>query len=90
MGPLNVVLWVAGVALMVVGYRRAGARGRATRASRSRTPTSPATRRGAAASGTTGRPARRWPWRSSAGRPRWRRPIGVAGFVLVFLGFLIR
>ena len=70
-GSINLILWVgrrrAAVARLHAG--RAG-RGRATRTSRRRTPTWPATSRGAAASATTtrARPAPRWPWRSFAAR----------------------
>ena len=91
MGLVNIVLWVAGVALIAVGYTPgAGAVGALPGSSRSRTPTSPATRRGGAACVTTARPAPRWRWRSCAARRRSGPLIAVAGVVLVFLGFLVR
>ena len=75
--------------------RRRAARVRAhtsgTRPSRSRTPTSPATRRGAAACDpTTPRPARRSRCRSSAARPRSGGAIVIAGVVAIVIGFILR
>ena len=91
-GPLNLVLWVAGIVLVVVGYTRAqgpvGALPGAQGAGRQRRPL-----RGVARRRTRcGRADRRF---GGDGDPAPRRPgspgrIAIVGFVLIFLGFLIR
>ena len=70
-GPLNIALWLGGVALMVIGYSRARAPWAryqdAEGPGRQRRPLRILARRRPR---TTGRPARPWRWPCSAGRPR--------------------
>jgi hypothetical protein len=89
-GPLNVVLWLAGAALIAVGYSRARgpwARYRALRAQDANAARYGAWRGGVRDDGTTG---------ASVAMEILRRraqvggAIAIAGAVLVFLGFLIR
>ena len=91
MGPLNIALWLGGVALIADRlHPGAAVRGRATRRSRPRTPTSPATSRGAAASATTARPGASVAMAVLRRQAQIGGAIAIAGVVLVFLGFLIR
>jgi uncharacterized membrane protein len=87
---LNVVLWVAGIALIVLGYRRAKApwsRYQALKEQDANAARYNAWRGGVRDDGTTG---------ASVAMAILRRQtqiaagIGFAGFVLVFLGFLIK
>jgi uncharacterized membrane protein len=87
---LNVILWVAGVALIALGYRRAKApwsRYQALKEQDSNAARYNAWRGGVRDDGTTG---------ASVAMAILRRQtqiaagIGFAGFVLVFLGFLIK
>jgi hypothetical protein len=89
-GPLNVVLWLAGAALIAIGYSRARgpwARYRALRAQDANAARYGAWRGGVRDDGTTG---------ASVAMEILRRQaqvggaIAIAGVVLVFLGFLIR
>ena len=90
MGPLNVVLWLVGIALIAIGYSRA--RGPWTRYQDLKAQDANAARYGAwrggiRDDGTTG---------ASIAMAILRRQaqiggtIAIAGVVLVFLGFLIR
>ncbi len=90
MGPLNIMLWLAGVALIIIGYTRA--RGPWTRYQALKEQDANAARYGAWRGGvrddsTTG---------ASVAMSILRREaqigggIAIAGVVLVFLGFLIR
>ncbi|MEO8570703.1 MAG: hypothetical protein ABI553_03295 [Chloroflexota bacterium] len=90
MGPLNIMLWLAGVALIIIGYTRA--RGPWTRYQALREQDANVARYGAWRGGirddsTTG---------ASVAMAMLRRQtqigtaIAIAGVVLVFLGFLIR
>jgi hypothetical protein len=90
MGPLNLVLWVAGVALMVVGYRRARgpwARYQSLKEQDANVARYEAWRGGIRDDGKTGASVAMEVLRRQA---QVAAAIGVAGFVLVFLGFLIR
>jgi uncharacterized membrane protein len=87
---LNVVLWVAGIALIALGYRRAKApwsRYQALKEQDANAARYNAWRGGVRDDGTTG---------ASVAMAILRRQtqiaagIGFAGFVLVFLGFLIK
>jgi hypothetical protein len=89
-GPLDVVLWLAGAALIAIGYSRARgpwARYRALRAQDANAARYGAWRGGVRDDGTTG---------ASVAMEILRRQaqvggaIAIAGVVLVFLGFLIR
>lgn len=90
MGPVNIVLWVAGVALIVVGYNRARrpwARYQQLRAQDANVARYEAWRGGLRDDGATG---------ASVAMAVLRRQaqigglILIAGVVLVFLGFLVR
>ena len=90
MGPLNIVLWLAGVALIAVGYRRARGpyqRYMALRDQDANVARYEAWRGGARSDSKTG---------SSAAMAMFRRQaqiggaILIAGVVLVFLGFALR
>ena len=90
MGPLNVVLWLAGAALIAIGYSRARgpwARYRALRAQDANAARYGAWRGGVRDDGATG---------ASVAMAILRRQaqiggaIAIVGVVLVFLGFLIR
>ena len=90
MGPLNLVLWVAGVALMVVGYRRAKgpwSRYQSLKEQDANVARYEAWRGGVRDDGKTGASVAMEVLRRQA---QVAAAIGVAGFVLVFLGFLIR
>ena len=87
---LNVVLWVAGIALIALGYRRAKApwsRYQALKEQDANAARYNAWRGGVRDDGTTG---------ASVAMAILRRQtqiaagIGFAGFVLIFLGFLIK
>jgi hypothetical protein len=88
-GPLNIALWLGGVALIVIGYtraRRPWARYQALRAQDANAERYGAWRGGIRDDGTTG---------ASVAMAMLRRQaqiggaIAIAGLVLVFLGFLI-
>ena len=90
MGPLNIVLWLAGVALIVVGYSRARApwvRYQALKAQDENAARYGAWRGGIRDDSATG---------ASVAMAILRRQaqigagIAIAGVVLLFLGFLIR
>lgn len=90
MGPINVVLWVGGVALMAIGYSRARgpwARYQELKAQEENVARYDAWRGGVREGGRTG---------ASVAMELLRRQaqigalIAIAGFVSVFLGFLIR
>jgi uncharacterized membrane protein len=90
MGPLNIALWVAGVALIVFGYRRA--KGPWTRYQNLKEQDAnvaryEAWRGGVRDDGKTGASVAMDVLRRQA---QVAAAIGIAGFVLVFLGFLIR
>jgi hypothetical protein len=90
MGPINLILWLLGVALIVIGYTRA--RGPWTRYQALKAEDANAARYGAwrggiRDEGTTGASVAMEVLRRQAQRAGL---IAVAGFVLVFLGFLIR
>lgn len=87
---LNVVLWVAGIALIALGYSRAKGpwtRYQALKEGDANASRYNAWRGGVRDEGTTGASVAmailRRQWQTGAA-------IAVAGFVLVFLGFLIR
>lgn len=90
MSPVSIVLWVAGVALVVVGYTRAKrpwSRYRALQEQDANVARYEAWRGGARNDSRTGASVamellRRQVWMAGA--------IAVVGFVLVFAGFLIR
>lgn len=90
MGPLNIVLWLGGVALVAIGYTRARgpwSRYQALKAQDENVARYGAWRGGIRDDGATG---------ASVAMAILRRQaqiggaIGLAGFVLVFLGFLVR
>ncbi len=90
MGPINLVLWIGGVALMAIGYSRARgpwARYQELRAQEENVARYDAWRGGVREGGRTG---------ASVAMELLRRQaqigalIAIAGFVSVFLGFLIR
>jgi hypothetical protein len=90
MGPINLILWLLGVALIVIGYTRA--RGPWTRYQALKAEDANAARYGAwrggiRDEGTTGASVAMEVLRRQAQRAGL---IAVAGFVLVFVGFLIR
>ncbi len=90
MGPLNLVLWVAGVALMVVGYRRARgpwSRYQSLKEQDANVARYEAWRGGVRDDGKTGASVAMEVLRRQA---QVAAAVGVVGFVLVFLGFLIR
>lgn len=91
MGPINIALWIAGVALIVVGYTRARVpwmRYRALREQDANVARYEAWRGGARAdASTTGASIAMAVLRRQAQRAG---VIAIVGFVLVFLGFLIR
>ena len=90
MGPLNLVLWVAGVALMAVGYRRAKgpwSRYQSLKEQDANVARYEAWRGGVRDDGKTGASVAMEVLRRQA---QVAAAIGVVGFVLVFLGFLIR
>ncbi len=90
MGPLNILLWLGGVALMIIGYsraRRPWARYQALKEQDANAARYGAWRGGIRDDSTTG---------ASVAMAILRRQaqigagIAIAGVVLVFLGFLIR
>jgi hypothetical protein len=90
MGPVNLLLWLFGVALIVIGYTRARgpwARYQALKAEDANAARYGAWRGGIRDEGTTGASVAMEVLRRQAQRAGL---IAVAGFVLVFLGFLIR
>jgi hypothetical protein len=90
MGPLNLLLWGAGIALIVIGYRRARdpwSRYQALKAQDENIARYQSWRGGARDEGKTGASVAMELLRRQA---RIGGAIAVAGFVLVFLGFLIR
>jgi hypothetical protein len=90
LGPLNLLLWIAGVALIVIGYTRARgpwSRYRALKAEDANAARYGAWRGGTRDDGTTGASVAMEILRRQAQRAGL---IAVAGFVLVFLGFLVR
>jgi uncharacterized membrane protein len=90
LGPINIVLWVAGVALMVYGYRRARgpwSRYRGLKEQDANVARYEAWRGGIRDDGKTGASVAMEVLRRQA---QVAAGIAIAGFVLVFLGFLIR
>jgi hypothetical protein len=90
LGPINLVLWVAGVILMVYGYRRARgpwSRYRSLREQDANVARYEAWRGGIRDDGKTGASVAMDVLRRQA---QVAAGVAVAGFVLVFLGFLIR
>lgn len=90
MGVMNVVLWVAGVGLMVYGYRRARgpwSRYQSLREQDANVARYEAWRGGLREDGKTGASVAMEVLRRQA---QVAAAVGIAGFVLVFLGFLIR
>lgn len=90
MGPLNLILWLAGVVLVVIGYTRAKApwqRYRALKAQDENVARYEAWRGGVRDDGKTGASVAMDVLRRQAQRAGL---IAVAGFVLIFLGFLLR
>jgi hypothetical protein len=90
MGLINVVLWVAGVALMIFGYQRAKgpwSRYRSLKEQDANVARYEAWRGGIRDDGKTGASVAMEVLRRQA---RVAASVGIAGFVLVFLGFLIR
>ena len=90
MGPINVVLWLAGVVLMAYGYRRARgpwSRYRILKEQDANVARYEAWRGGIRDDGKTGASVAMEVLRRQA---QVAAAIGIAGFVLVFLGFLIR
>jgi hypothetical protein len=90
MGPLNLVLWGAGVLLIVVGYLRARPawdRYRDLQASEANVARYEAWRGGRRDEGTTGASVAIGMFRRQA--QRWGA-VAIVGIVLVFVGFLIR
>ena len=90
MGPLNIALWLGGIALMAIGYgraRRPWARYRALKEQGANVARYEAWRGGVRDDGTTG---------ASIAMAMLRREaqvagaIAIAGFVLLLAGFLIR
>ena len=90
MGFLNLLLWGAGVALIVIGYTRARgpmSRYQALKEQDANVARYEAWRGGTRSSGDTGASVAMQVLRRQA---RTGMVIGVAGFVLVVLGFLVR
>jgi hypothetical protein len=90
MGPLNLLLWGAGIALIVIGYRRARdpwSRYQALKAQDENIARYESWRGGIRDDGKTGASVAMELLRRQA---RIGGAIAIAGFVLVFLGFLIR
>jgi hypothetical protein len=89
-GPLNIALWLGGIALIAVGYvraRRPWARYQALRAQDANVARYSAWRGGVRDDGQTGASVAMAVLRRQA---QTGAAIAVGGFVLVFLGFLIR
>ena len=90
MSALNIVLWVGGAALILIGYTRARApwsRYQALKAQDQNIARYEAWRGGVRDDGTTGASVAMEILRRQA---QMAGLIAVAGFVLVFLGFLVR
>ena len=90
MGPINVLLWVAGAILMAYGYRRARgpwSRYRLLKEQDANVARYEAWRGGIRDDGKTGASVAMEVLRRQA---QVAAGIAIAGFVLVFLGFLIR
>ena len=90
MGPLNIALWVGGVALMIIGYTRARgpwARYQALKAQDANVARYGAWRGGIRDDSTTGASVAMAVLRRQA---QIGAGIAIAGVVLVFLGFVIR
>ena len=90
MGPVNIVLWVAGVTLMVYGYRRARgpwSRYRNLKEQDANVARYEAWRGGLRDDGKTGASVAMEVLRRQA---QVAATVAISGFVLVFLGFLIR
>jgi hypothetical protein len=90
MGPINVVLWVGGVALIAIGYSRARgpwARYQELKAQEENVARYEAWRGGLRESGRTGAQVAMEMFRRQA---QVGALVAIGGFVCVFLGFLIR
>ena len=90
MGPLNIALWAAGVVLIVVGYTRARgpwSRYQALKEQDANVARYESWRGGVRTEGTTGASVAMDVLRRQAQRGG---AIAIVGFVLVFLGFLVR
>ena len=90
MGPLNIVLWLGGVALIAIGYsraRRPWARYQQLKAQDANVARYEAWRGGLRDDGTTGASVAMAVLRRQA---QVGGAIVIAGVVLVFLGFLVR
>jgi hypothetical protein len=90
MAPINVVLWVGGVALMAIGYSRARgpwARYQELKAQEENVARYEAWRGGLRESGRTGAQVAMEIFRRQA---QVGALVAIAGFVCVFLGFFIR
>jgi hypothetical protein len=90
MGPINVVLWVGGVALITIGYSRARgpwARYQELKAQEENVARYEAWRGGLRESGRTGAQVAMEMFRRQA---QVGALVAIGGFVCVFLGFLIR
>ncbi len=90
MGPLNIALWLGGVALMVIGYSRARApwaRYRDLKAQDANVARYESWRGGVRNDGATGASVAMAVLRRQA---QIGAAIAIVGVVLVFLGFLIR
>jgi hypothetical protein len=90
MGPINLLLWVGGVALMAIGYNRARgpwARYQELKAQDENVARYEAWRGGLRESGKTGAQVA---MELSRRQAQVGAAIAIAGFVCVFLGFLIR
>ena len=90
MGPLNVALWVGGIVLIAIGYTRARgpwSRYQALKAQDANIARYGAWRGGIRDDGSTGASVAMAILRRQA---QLGGAIAIAGFVLVFLGFLVR
>jgi hypothetical protein len=89
-GPINIALWAAGVVLIMVGYTRARgpwARYQALKEQDANVARYESWRGGVRTDGTTGASVAMDVLRRQAQRAG---AIAIVGFVLVFLGFLVR
>lgn len=90
MGPLNIILWVVGVVLVVVGYRRAKVpwqRYQALKEQDANVARYEAWRGGVRSEGKTGASVAMDVLRRQAQRAGL---VAIVGFILIFLGFLLR
>ena len=90
MGPINIALWAAGVVLIVVGYTRARgpwSRYQALKEQDANVARYESWRGGVRTEGTTGASVAMDVLRRQAQRGG---ALAIVGFVLVFLGFLVR